>query len=514
DALLRNPSEIVNGHIQGGAFAIFGNASLTSLNLNALQGSQGFKITTTAALGKSLDSIATVSDFNGDGYDDFLIGAPTYGTSGQAYLVLGRASAPGGSIALAPGSGVFAITGKSIASFGQDVADAGDLNGDGYNDIIISGSGQAEIIYGRKGATMPSLLNGANAIAIGGPFAASQSVGDLNGDGYDDLVLQFNGYSDIYFGTAAKFDSNSFGFVNGTNAFRITDKASFAGDINADGYDDLIVTSYDPSAGYAAAIIYGHAGGSQWVVVTTQLNSNQALLLERDDPNAITSLIEAAGDTNGDGFDDILIGTFVPGESQQLYHVQGADFRDEIDSLGTSGADSLVGSATADRIVAAQGNDTVLGGGGADVINAGQGNDELHVGDNKFFRIDGGAGIDTLHLDYAGAIDLANLDGNKAISDRGRISNVEILDVANGFANNLTLHLADVLDLDVTIANVGGKATLDNVLRIDGEAGDTLHMFRADGWGAASLTSLAGYAVYSYQAVKIAVDTDIAVSLS
>jgi Ca2+-binding RTX toxin-like protein len=248
--------------------------------------------------------------------------------------------------------------------------------------------------------------------------------------------------------------------------------------------------------------------------VTTQLNSNQALLLERDDSDAITSLIEAAGDTNGDGFDDILVGTFVPGQSQQLYHVQGADFRDEIDHLGTAGADSLVGSALADRIVAAQGNDTVFGGGGADVINAGQGNDELHVGDNKFFRIDGGAGTDTLHFDYAGAIDFANLDGDKATSDRGRISNMEVLDVANGFANAMTLHLADVLDLDVTIANVGGKASLDNVLRIDGEVGDTLHMFKADGWSSANTTALAGYAIYSYQAVKVAVDTDISVSVS
>src|SRR4030095_3432063 len=114
-----------------------------------------------------------------------------------------------------PVSGVCGIAGKGVASFGQDVADAGDLNGDGYNDIIISGSGKAEIIYGRKGASMPSLLNGANAVAVAGPIASSQSVGDLNGDGYDDLALQYNGYSKIYFGKGTNVSSTSFDGVDG-----------------------------------------------------------------------------------------------------------------------------------------------------------------------------------------------------------------------------------------------------------------------------------------------------------
>ena len=162
----------------------------------------------------------------------------------------------------------------------------------------------------------------------------------------------------------------------------------------------------------------------------------------------------------------------------------------------------------------AQCNDIVNGNGGADAINGGQGNDEIHVADNKFFRIDGGTGVDTLHLDYAGAIDFGNLDGNVSTSDRNRIQNVEALDVDNGHANAITLHLADVLDLDATISDVGGVASLDNVLRIDGNAGDTLQMFNVDGWGAADTSSLTGYAVYSYQAVKVAIDLDIAVSMT
>lgn len=518
DILVQNPGEIVGGQLRGGAFVVFGSSSLAALDLNAITAAEGFKITASAAIGKALGSVSTVADFNGDGYDDFLVGAPGYG-SGQAYLVLGRASSPSGSIALAPGNGVFQITGKNASSFGQTVSDAGDLNGDGYNDIVISGANQTEIIYGRKGSTMPTFANGANSAVTNSTIDSSQSLGDINGDGYNDLALILGGgASVVLFGKSSQFTTNSLSEIKDAESIRIEGLVSFAGDINADGFDDIVVRNAGGLEADAAVVLYGHSGPFDHWISFPMLNENDILRITPDDPGALTYLATAAGDTNGDGFDDLLVGTPYskadPSSSGILYQLAGRDFRDEIDLLGTAADDSLTGTALGDRIVAAQGNDVVVGGGGADVINAGQGHDELHVGDNKFFRIDGGAGNDTLHLDYVGAIDFGNLDGSAATSDRGRISNVEILDVANGFSNAMTLHLADVLDLDVTTANVGGKASLDNVLRIDGEVGDTLHMFKADAWGAANTTALAGYAIYTYQAVKVAIDTDIAVSIT
>lgn len=163
-------------------------------------------------------------------------------------------------------------------------------------------------------------------------------------------------------------------------------------------------------------------------------------------------------------------------------------------------------------VPAAKGNDTLNGGGGADTLQGGQGNDQIHVADRSFHLADGGGGKDTLHLDFSGAIDFGNIDANAATSDRGKIAGVEVIDTDNGQANALTLHLADVLDINVDNSNVGGKASLDNVLKIDGNAGDSLTLFASDHWGAADTASLAGYAVYTAGAVKIAVDTDISVT--
>ena len=77
-----------------------------------------------------------------------------------------------------------------------------------------------------------------------------------------------------------------------------------------------------------------------------------------------------------------------------------------------------------------------------------------------------------------------------------------------------TVSLADILDLDVDNRNVGGVGSLDNVLRLDGDAIDSLTLALADGWGAADTTTFSGYAIYAVQNVRVAVDQDIAVSVA
>jgi Ca2+-binding RTX toxin-like protein len=224
--------------------------------------------------------------------------------------------------------------------------------------------------------------------------------------------------------------------------------------------------------------------------------------------------VSGAGDIDGDGLDDLLVASPNAngngyGEVQIIYGKASAGA-----IVGTDYGDTLNGTAAANIIIGGHGHDTIYGGGGADSIRGGSGDDQIHVSDRTFFRIDGGGGSDVLHLDFSGAIDFGNIDNNAATSDRGKISGIETIDVDNGSNNAMTLHLADVLDIDANDTNVGGVATLDNVLKIDGNAGDTLNLLTSDGWSGADTGTLAGYAIYTHANVKIAVDTDIAVSVS
>src|SRR5581483_10504836 len=148
------------------------------------------------------------------------------------------------------------------------------------------------------------------------------------------------------------------------------------------------------------------------------------------------------------------------------------------------------------------------GNGGLDSIRGGDGNDAIHVLNadvSRFTHVDGGNGSDTLYFD-------ATHNEAMEMSDfKGKISGIETISLQNGFQDTVILRLADVLDIDAHDANVGGKATLDNTLKFDGEAGDKLALATADGWSAADTSTLPGYAIYTHADVKIAVDTHIAV---
>jgi len=230
------------------------------------------------------------------------------------------------------------------------------------------------------------------------------------------------------------------------------------------------------------------------------------------------SSVSSAGDVNGDGFDDLLVGASTAHVGGQVngsaFVVFGGNFTGAVSQLGTDGDDPLNGTSAADDIIGGQGNDVISGGGGRDVLKGGAGDDDFHVTDAKFLRIDGGGGMDSLHFDFAGSIDLGNLDGNAATSDRGKISGVDVIDVSNSLANTLTMHLADILDMDVLNQNFGNIGKYDNVLEIDGDAGDTLQLSKADGWSTGDKISVVGFTIYTSHDVSIAIDTDIQVKFS
>jgi hypothetical protein len=352
----------------------------------------------------------------------------------------------------------------------------------------------------------------------------------MNGDGYGDLIIGGNlSPTYVVFGHAGAFGATiDVSTLNGTNGFAITEpfgqylgrSVSSVGDLNGDGYADILIgapneyNSVVPSDTGHAYVLYGHAGGFSSSIDVSQMTGSTGFVIDGHSLNDQAGWsVSGAGDIDGDGLDDLLVASPQAagsnGEVQVIYGKASASAL-----VGTDYADTLNGTSAGNSLIGGHGSDTINGKGGADSVHGGSGDDHIHVSDRTFFRIDGGSGTDVLHLDYAGAIDFGNLDGNAATSDRGKITGIETIDVNNGQNNAMTLHLADVLDLDVRDTNVGGKASLDNVLTVNGNTGDTLHLAAAEGWGAADTSTLAGYAIYTVQHVQVAIDTHIAVTVN
>ncbi|ELS00028.1 integrin alpha, partial [Gloeocapsa sp. PCC 73106] len=282
----------------GQSYVVFGRAGgfSASLNLSSLSGSNGFAINGINNGDYSGRSVSSAGDINGDGIDDLIIGAINANSSdgtfvGQSYVVFGRAGGFGSSLNLSSlsGSNGFAITGMPGEGSGRSVSSAGDINGDGIDDLIIGTTygGQSYVVFGRAGGFGSSLnvssLNGSNGFAINDSLVTGpvSSAGDINRDGIDDLIIgapiaaspggtNDAGQSYVVFGRAGGFSASlNVSSLNGSNGFAINgindmdysgESVSSAGDINGDGTDDLIIGA--PSASPS-----GREGAGQSYVV-------------------------------------------------------------------------------------------------------------------------------------------------------------------------------------------------------------------------------------------------------
>jgi hypothetical protein len=290
-------------------------------------------------------SVAGAGDVNGDGYADVIVGAPGFDASvlcgphtlcpvedaGRAYLYLGGS----GGLALGPASnlssGSLLGAGQAGAQFGYSVASAGDVNGDGYGDVIVSApfgsSGLANegLVYLYLGSasglsTTPSrVLRGGQADARFGIAVAS--AGDVNGDGYSDVIIGADGYNGTgaafvylgqptnaanpeglgatpartYYGSAG----SSFGLAVGT-----------AGDVNRDGFSDVVVgapTAYLGGFANEGEVTVYH-GGSPLPSPVANTTLHGDAVPRGGSANRFGSGVAGAGDVNGDGFGDLIVG--------------------------------------------------------------------------------------------------------------------------------------------------------------------------------------------------------------
>jgi len=240
---------------------------------------QGVVINPPDANGRFGQSVSDAGDLNGDGFDDILIGAPEY----QYPLSIGKAFIYFGGPVIETAPDLILTNGEYF--FGGSVSKAGDVNGDGYADVIVGVGHYAfwvnEQVYvyfgGQNMDNIPDVV-----IPQGGKSVSS--AGDVNGDGYSDVMTT----DGIYLGGPSM--DNIIDVAAGGYRYPVSD----AGDVNGDGFDDVIVAAAWPTA-------HLHFGGVNMDNIPDVIISTNEELFDFQ--------VSDAGDVNGDGFADVMVST-------------------------------------------------------------------------------------------------------------------------------------------------------------------------------------------------------------
>ncbi len=305
-------------------FLVTGNRTLFAQQLI-----QSFVQANTLATGTYFGySVSTAGDVNGDGYDDVIIGAYKYSfPTGRAYIFYGDKYMDTNADVIIVGTGSY---------FGYSVSNAGDVNKDGYDDVIIGAyiSNCAYIIYGNSSLANGIKATDADVILTGSDrFGYSvSSARDVNGDGYDDVIVGSYGYSNytgrayIYYGGSSMDDAADVTFTGENEEDKFGISVSSAGDVNNDGFGDIIVGGYAHNSEEGRAYIY--YGGS------SMNNAVDVTITGEGRGDKFGYSVSTAGDVNGDDKDDVIVGApSVYNSAGRAYIFYGGSLSSSIDAV-------------------------------------------------------------------------------------------------------------------------------------------------------------------------------------
>jgi hypothetical protein len=505
--------ELSNG--AGNAYVIFGgdqgNNDVDTATLAST--GRGFTIVGSGAshLGRAVSS---AGDVNGDGLADVIVGAPGGGSGGTTYVIYGKTttspvnSLTANSVNAADGFAIIDSSLDATASLGYGASSVGDVNGDGYSDLLVTASrsggtaGAAYVVFGSNSLTGTIDLN--QLTASSGIRIAGQTINEQ-------------------FGLSAKG----------------------IGDINADGLADFVIGNSSSTGTNISYVFHGRSTGGS---LTT---SDAAYVLTSASTSDYAGYSVSGGtDINGDGLVDLLVGAYgddTDGEdSGRSYVVFGSTSSQKLSGntiaqLGNDQSNTLTGSANSESFVAGRGDDVLSGNGGADVMYGGAGYDVFVInGSNidalssnwgangnlqRLARIDGGTDVDTIRLASGAALDLTAIanHGSGAPGSLSRIESIEMVDMAtDSLANTLRLHAADVVDMSgMNLFNSSNgwtglsAAVAKHQLLVTGGANDQLEL--TANWTAEGTQVTDGvnnYIVYNHNSVAAQLLVDSAMNVS
>lgn len=296
------------------------------------------------------NSVSGAGDVNGDGFADLIVGNTRDDTNGQdsgSALVFSGVD----------GSALFKFDGDGLHDqLGTSVSGAGDVNGDGFADMIAGTpySNYARVFSGVDGSVLYTFNTPANNFGM-----SVSGAGDVNGDGFDDLIggAIYDSPNGLRSGSAWVYSgvdgSVLYTFLGDSEGNRLGTSVSGAGDVNGDGFADLIVgiRTFPGSArvysGSDGSVLYNFIG--DWF--SGQFGES----------------VSGAGDVNGDGFDDMIVGArwaanngqrsgsakvFSGADGSVLYAIDGDSASDQF-GHSVSGAGDVNGDGLADFVVSA-----------------------------------------------------------------------------------------------------------------------------------------------------------------